>query len=78
MSFSYSLALIDQQYFHYEISSQNLFNKWEAVEESRESSSVISDDLQEWNGGGREAQERGHSILIADYHCCIADANATL
>ena len=65
MSFSYSLALADQQYFHYEISLQNLFNKWEAVEESREFSSVIGDDLQEWNGGGREAQERGHTYTYS-------------
>ena len=59
MSFSCSLALTDQQYFHYEISLQNLFNKWEAAVEHRELSSVTCDDLQAWNRGG-SSRERGY------------------
>ena len=79
MSFSCSLALTDQQYFHYEISLQNLFNKWEAAVEHWELSSVICDDLQAWIGGGWEAQERGDiCIPTADSHCCTAETNATL
>lgn len=46
----------------------------------REISSVPSDDLRGWDGGGgREAHERGDiCIHISDSLCCTADTNTTL
>ena len=40
------------------------------------------DNLEGWDrgeGGGREVQEGGDiGILVADSHCCMAEANTTL
>ena len=54
-------------------------SSWGAAVEHRELSSVICDDLQAWNGGGREAQERGNKcIFMTDSHFCMAETNTTL
>ena len=40
---------------------------------------MLSDDLEGWEGKGREAQEGGDICLfMADSHCFIAETNATL
>ena len=40
---------------------------------------MLCDVLEEWDGGGREAQEGvGMCIFIVDSHCCTAEANTIL
>ena len=42
-------------------------------------SSVLCDDLDGWDGGGREVQEGGYiGIHMADSLHCTADTNITL
>ena len=44
--------------------------------QQRKLSSVLCDDLEGWDGGGREAQEGGDiCIHIADSLCCTAETN---
>ena len=45
----------------------------------RESSLVLCDDLEGWDGEGRAIQEGGDICTVtADLHCCMAEANKTL
>ena len=40
---------------------------------------MLCGDLEDWDGGGREAQEEGHiPVLIAELLCYIAETNTTL
>ena len=50
-----------------------------ATGKHRELSSVLCDDLEGWDGGGRDAEEGGDiCIHIADALCCTAETNTTL
>ena len=53
---------------------------WEAAVWHRELSSVLSGDLEGWDGGGeREVQEGVDTCtLIAGSRCCTAETNTTL
>ena len=46
---------------------------WESALQHRELSSILCDDLVGWDGGGRQAQERGDiCIVMADSHHCYS------
>ena len=41
-------------------------SQWEAATQGRERSSVPSDDLDGWHGGGREGGPRGRGYMYTD------------
>ena len=51
-------------------------NQWEPAGIDRELSSVLCNDLEEWDGGAAREKLKGICVHGADSHCCTAETLA--